>query len=141
MRKSLVLLAVMLAASLAVSGCEFQGEAGPECQCCEHQPELRGGHLGGRECLSSEEGRMPRARWKELLAKRTIYFDFDSSEIKGEGTGNRRGPCQIPREDGRHEDPPRRPYRRAWARVSTTSASASVARAGGASRTAAAGCG
>lgn len=38
---------------------------------------------GGAAGASEEEGQGPS---EGLLAKRTIYFDFDSSEIKGDGT-------------------------------------------------------
>ncbi len=75
-----------------------------------------------------------------LLAKRTIYFDFDSSEIKGEGTDivaahakylAKLGGTKI-RLEGHTDE--------RGLHVSTTSASASVARRPCVRRAAAAGC-
>jgi peptidoglycan-associated lipoprotein len=40
----------------------------------------------GANSASEEEGAEAPGPMEGLLAKRTIYFDFDSSEIKGEGT-------------------------------------------------------
>lgn len=53
------------------SGAESSGAAGANAN------EGPGTANGGAEAGGPQEG---------LLAKRTIYFDFDSSEIKGEGT-------------------------------------------------------
>lgn len=53
------------------SGAESAGAAGA------NSNEGAGANGGGQEVAGPDAG---------LLAKRTIYFDFDSSEIKGEGT-------------------------------------------------------
>ena len=84
MRKSLVLLAVMLAASLAVSGC---GSKKPDPNAnAANTSQNSGADTSGAGNASSEEGADAPGPLEGLLAKRTIYFDFDSSEIKGEGT-------------------------------------------------------
>src|SRR3569833_488099 len=85
MRKSLVVLTIILAASLAVSGC------GPK----KTKPDANAANISqsgadtsgaGTANTNSEEGAEAPGPMEGVLAKRTIYFDFDSSEIKGEGT-------------------------------------------------------
>src|SRR5689334_9321805 len=85
MRKSLVLLAVMLAASLAVSGCKPKVK--PDANAANTTQNSGAGTTGtGNNQAQSEEGAEAPGPMEGLLAKRVIYFDFDSSEIKGEGT-------------------------------------------------------
>src|ERR1043166_2366768 len=77
MRKSLVLLAVMLPAPLPVPGCKLRANT---------TQSAGGGTTGtGNNQAQSEEGAEAPGPMEGLLAKRVIYFDFDSSEIKGEG--------------------------------------------------------
>ena len=85
MRKSLVLLAVMLAASLAVSGCGPK-KPDPNANAANTSQNSGAGASGVGAATSSEEGADAPGPLEGMLAKRTIYFDFDSSEICGEGT-------------------------------------------------------
>ena len=85
MRKSLVLLAVVLAASLAVSGCgSKKPKADANAGANTSQPGVD--TSGARPPQASDEGADAPGPLEGMLAKRTIYFDFDSSEIKGDGT-------------------------------------------------------
>ena len=85
MRKSLVLLAVVLAASLAVSGCgSKKPKADANAGANTSQPGVD--TSGVRPPQANEEGADAPGPLEGMLAKRTIYFDFDSSEIKGDGT-------------------------------------------------------
>ena len=85
MRKSLVLLAVVLAASLAVAGCKPKVK--PDANAGANTSQNSGADSSGvRGAVASDEGADAPGPLEGLLAKRTIYFDFDSSEIKGEGT-------------------------------------------------------
>jgi peptidoglycan-associated lipoprotein len=85
MRKSLVLLAVVLAASLAVAGCKPKVK--PDANAGANTSQNSGADSSGVGAASaSDEGADAPGPMEGLLAKRTIYFDFDSSEIKGEGT-------------------------------------------------------
>jgi peptidoglycan-associated lipoprotein len=85
MRKSLVLLAVVLAASLAVAGCKPKVK--PDANAGTNTSQNSGADTSGVGTAStSDEGADAPGPLEGLLAKRTIYFDFDSSEIKGEGT-------------------------------------------------------
>jgi peptidoglycan-associated lipoprotein len=45
-----------------------------------------GSNANGANGANANEGQETQGPDEGLLAKRTIYFDFDSSEIKGEGT-------------------------------------------------------
>ncbi len=111
MRKSLVLL-VILAASLAVAGCGSK-KPKPDAECRrEHQPEWRG-RCRRRWPQASEEGAEAPGPLEGVLAKRTVYFDFDSSEVRGEGTDIVAAHAQVPRLERRHEGAPRRSHRRA----------------------------
>jgi peptidoglycan-associated lipoprotein len=85
MRKTLVLLAVILAASLAVSGCGSK-KPNPDANAADTSQNSGAGASGVGAATSSEEGADAPGPLEGMLAKRTIYFDFDSSEIKGEGT-------------------------------------------------------
>jgi peptidoglycan-associated lipoprotein len=85
MRKSLVLLAVVLAVSLAVAGCKPKVK--PDANAGANSSQNSGtGATGADAANTSEEGADAPGPLEGLLAKRTIYFDFDSSEIRGEGT-------------------------------------------------------
>src|SRR5690349_15684707 len=85
MRKSLVLLAVILAASLAVSGCGTK-KPKADANAGANTSQNSGADSSGVRPASADEGAEAPGPMEGLLAKRTIYFDFDSSEIKGEGT-------------------------------------------------------
>ena|SRR5688572_33471981 len=84
MRKTLVLLMV-LAASMALTGC---GNKKPDASADANASQQSGaGTTGaGNSSASGEEGAEAPGPLEGMLAKRTIYFDFDSSEIRGEGT-------------------------------------------------------
>jgi len=84
MRKSLVVLAVILAASLAVSGCGSK-KPKPDANAANTSQSGAGTSGAGTSTTNSEEGADAPGPMEGVLAKRTIYFDFDSSEIKGEG--------------------------------------------------------
>jgi peptidoglycan-associated lipoprotein len=86
MRKSLVLLAVVLAASLAVSGCGSK-KTKPDANAGANTSQSSNVDSSGvGQANANEEGADAPGPLEGMLAKRTIYFDFDSSEIKGEGT-------------------------------------------------------
>ena len=86
MRKSLVLLAVVLAASLAVSGCGSK-KPKPDANAGANTSQTSNADSSGvGQANANDEGADAPGPLEGLLAKRTIYFDFDSSEIKGEGT-------------------------------------------------------
>jgi peptidoglycan-associated lipoprotein len=87
MRKSLVLLAVMLAASLAVSGCG-SSKTKPDANANINAGQSTNADTSGvGQARASEEGAEAPGPMEGQLAKRIIYFDFDSSEIKGDGIG------------------------------------------------------
>jgi peptidoglycan-associated lipoprotein len=86
MRKSLVLLAVMLAASLTVAGCKPKVKPDANAGANTSQNSNVDSAGAGANSASSEEGAEAPGPLEGMLAKRTVYFDFDSSEIKGEGT-------------------------------------------------------
>ena len=76
----------------AVEGCTG---GGPGLGACgkKHETEESGrarrtrcGQLGANQAGSTEEGAEAEGPLEGMLAKRTVYFDFDSSEIRGEGT-------------------------------------------------------
>src|SRR5262245_12599634 len=83
MHRTLVLLVV--AASLAIGACGGgkKPEAPPE---QTQAPEAGADSSGAAAGASAEEGAEAPGPQEGMLAKRTIYFDFDSSEIRGEGT-------------------------------------------------------
>ena len=85
MRKSLVLLAVVLAASLAVSGCGSK-KPKPDANAGANTSQSGADSSGVGQANANDEGADAPGPLEGLLAKRTIYFDFDSSEIKGDGT-------------------------------------------------------
>jgi peptidoglycan-associated lipoprotein len=84
MRKSLVLL-VILAASLAVAGCGSK-KPKPDANAGTSTSQDGADSAGVGRAQASEEGAEAPGPLEGVLAKRTIYFDFDSSEIRGEGT-------------------------------------------------------
>jgi peptidoglycan-associated lipoprotein len=83
MHKTLVVW-VMLAASLAFVGCGNKPKVDPNAGANTSQsgPDSSG---VGSASATGEELEAP-GPMEGLLAKRTVYFDFDSSEIRGEGT-------------------------------------------------------
>jgi len=83
MRKSLVLL-MILAASLAITGCKPKAVK-PDANAGANSSLSGADSSGVGQASSSEEGAEAPGPQEGLLAKRTIYFDFDSSEIRGEG--------------------------------------------------------
>ena len=87
MRKSLVLVAVVMAACLAVAGCGSK-KPKPDANAGANTTTQNSGADPNavRNATANDEGADAPGPLEGLLAKRTIYFDFDSSEIKGEGT-------------------------------------------------------
>lgn len=84
MRKTLVLLMV-LAASAALTACgSKKQDVAPDANASQQSGAGTAG--AGANSASGEEGAEAPGPMEGLLAKRTIYFDFDSSEIRGEGT-------------------------------------------------------
>jgi peptidoglycan-associated lipoprotein len=83
MRKSLVLL-VILAASVAVAGCKPKAVK-PDANAGANSSQSGADASGAGRASASEEGAEAPGPQEGLLAKRTVYFDFDSSEIRGEG--------------------------------------------------------
>ena len=80
-----VMVVLLLAAACALSACASKpskpaGEQGMASTGAEGAGAANAGASGGS---GDDEAAGPQAG---LLAKRTVYFDFDSSEIKGEGT-------------------------------------------------------
>src|SRR3954462_7640494 len=86
MRKSLVWLAVVLAACLAVSGCGSKKPKADANAGANTSQSSDAGSSGVGQANANDEGADAPGPLEGLLAKRTIYFDFDSSEIRGEGT-------------------------------------------------------
>jgi len=84
MRKTLVLF-VVLAASLAVGGCGSK-KVKPDANADASSSQSGADASGVGSAAASEEGAEAPGPMEGVLAKRTIYFDFDSSEIRGEGT-------------------------------------------------------
>jgi peptidoglycan-associated lipoprotein len=84
MRKTLVLLMV-LAASAALTACGPKKQDAPA-DANAGQQTGAGAAGAGANSASGEEGAEAPGPLEGMLAKRTIYFDFDSSEIRGEGT-------------------------------------------------------
>jgi len=85
MRKTLVLLMV-LTASLAVTACKSNRKA-DDASAATNTSQSSGADASGvGQASASEEGAEAPGPLEGLLAKRVIYFDFDSSEIRGEGT-------------------------------------------------------
>lgn len=85
MRKTLVLLMVVLAAGAALSACGPKAKK-PDASATSGQQVGGADSSGVGQANASEEGAEAPGPQDGLLAKRTIYFDFDSSEIRGEGT-------------------------------------------------------
>jgi peptidoglycan-associated lipoprotein len=83
MRKTLVLM-VLLAASAALVGCGPKPK--PDADAGANTSQSGADASGVGNASASEEGAEAPGPLEGLLAKRTIYFDFDSSEIRGEGT-------------------------------------------------------
>jgi peptidoglycan-associated lipoprotein len=84
MSRTLVLL--MIVASLAVAGCGSKPKKAEE-PAQENVPANSGADAAGAGAAGAAgEGAEATGPLAGLLAKRTIYFDFDSSEIRGEGT-------------------------------------------------------
>ena len=84
MRKSLVLLIVMMAA-IGLGACGKKPVKPDESsQQTTQDPNANGAGVGSANADSSDD--TTQGPLEGLLAKRTIYFDFDSSEIRGEGT-------------------------------------------------------
>jgi peptidoglycan-associated lipoprotein len=84
MRKSLVLV-LILAASLAVAGCGSK-KPKPDANAGANTSQSGADAAGVGGSQASEEGAEAPGPLEGVLAKRTVYFDFDSSEVRGEGT-------------------------------------------------------
>src|SRR5688572_15575191 len=83
MRKTLVLM-VLLAASAALVGCGPKPK--PDADAGANTSQSGADASGVGNASANEEGAEAPGPLEGILAKRTIYFDFDSSEIRGEGT-------------------------------------------------------
>jgi len=92
MRRTLPVL--MAAAALILSGCAHKPPQ-PTSQTNASVPANQGGaessgasgaNANGGPGSGANEGQETQGPDEGLLAKRTVYFDFDSSEIKGQGT-------------------------------------------------------
>jgi peptidoglycan-associated lipoprotein len=91
MRRTLTVL--VAAAALILSACHGKPPQ-PSPQTNTQVPANQGaessganaGNANGANGANANEGQDAQGPNEGLLAKRTIYFDFDSSEIKGEGT-------------------------------------------------------
>jgi peptidoglycan-associated lipoprotein len=84
MRKTLVLLMVV-AASIGLAACGPKAQK-PDASATNTSQNAGAYASGVGQASSTEEGAEAPGPQEGLLAKRTIYFDFDSSEIRGEGT-------------------------------------------------------
>jgi peptidoglycan-associated lipoprotein len=84
MRKTLVLLMVVMA-SVALAACGAKNVK-PDAAATNSSQNSGADSSGVGQAQSTEEGAEAPGPQEGLLAKRTIYFDFDSSEIRGEGT-------------------------------------------------------
>jgi peptidoglycan-associated lipoprotein len=85
MRKTLVFLMVM-AGAIGLAACGPKAQKPSDTAASSSQQTTDADASGvGQASASEEETEVP-GPMTGLLAKRTIYFDFDSSEIKGEGT-------------------------------------------------------
>ena len=84
MRKSLVLLAVVMSACLAVAGCGSKKPKMDPNAGTNTSLDSGADANGVRPATASDEGAEAPGPMEGLLAKRTIYFDFDSSEIRSE---------------------------------------------------------
>ena len=83
MRRTVLIL--MIAAALGLAACSSKpkrAEAPPT-----GTPGAQSSGAGSAGMVGEEEGAAAPGPLAGLLAKRIIYFDFDSSEIKGEGPG------------------------------------------------------
>ena len=83
MRKTLVLLMVVASIGLAACGPKVQK---PDASATNTSQNSGADSAGAGQASSTEEGAEAPGPMEGMLAKRTIYFDFDSSEIRGEGT-------------------------------------------------------
>ena len=80
------ILIVLVAAALALAGCASKRpKAGPQSPGAAEQGGAQGAGAGGNYSRAGpdEEAGGPQAG---TLAQRIVYFDFDSSEIRGTGT-------------------------------------------------------
>src|SRR5262245_42434392 len=85
MRKTLVLLMVVMA-SIGLAACGGKKNEKPDASATNTSQNAGADASGVGQSQSTEEGAEAPGPQEGLLAKRTIYFDFDSSEIRGEGT-------------------------------------------------------
>lgn len=84
MRKTLVALMVLAASMALATGCSKKTQ--PDANAGADSSQTGADASGVGRASASEEGAEAPGPMEGLLAKRTIYFDFDSSEIRGDGT-------------------------------------------------------
>ena len=115
MRKIRSMLLVMVAASLAVCGlAAAKKPKPPDARRVDASTNTGADSSGvGSANAADEEGAERRVRMAGMLAKRTIYFDFDSSEIRGEGTDIVAAHAKHLASTPAHEGAPRRAHGRA----------------------------
>src|SRR5450755_255188 len=78
-----IALILMVAASFGLAACSSK----PKRSEAPAAGSAVGAQSSGADSASAEEGAAAQGPMSGILAKRIIYFDFDSSEIKGEGAG------------------------------------------------------
>src|SRR3977135_3112644 len=80
-----VIVVLLVAASLALGACAAKRPkpAPPAAPAANEDAQGSGANNANAAAAADEEGAGPQAG---LLATRLVYFDFDSSEIKGTGT-------------------------------------------------------
>jgi peptidoglycan-associated lipoprotein len=84
MRRTVLIL--MIAAALGLAACSSKPKRA-EAPTNGTTPGAQSAGAGSAGMVGEEEGAAAAGPLAGILAKRIIYFDFDSSEIKGEGPG------------------------------------------------------
>jgi peptidoglycan-associated lipoprotein len=80
------ILVLMIAGSLALAACSSKPKRADAPASGSATGAQSSGADSGNAAAGAEEGAAAAGPMSGTLAKRIVYFDFDSSEIKGEGT-------------------------------------------------------